>query len=215
MTPLDVNYLTSTLLTANNHLMLHLILFGPPGAGKGTQSQFLVSKYHFIHLSTGEMLRRHIKEQTPLGLEAATYIDKGHLVPDAIVINMIQEKLEESPDATGFIYDGFPRTTEQAIQLDRILAERGHEIAFMLALDIPDKITHQRIRHRAEQENRIDDADDSIIATRIATYHQRTKPVLDYYSQQGKSKKVDGAPSIELIHKNICQHIDKYLSQNE
>jgi Adenylate kinase and related kinases len=195
--------------------MLHLIIFGPPGAGKGTQSQFLVSKYHFIHLSTGEMLRRHIKEKTPLGIEAATYIDKGHLVPDAVVINMIRQKLEENPNATGFIYDGFPRTTEQAIELDRILAERGEALAFMLALDVPDEITHRRIRHRAEQEDRIDDTDDSIIATRIATYHRRTEPVLNYYEQQGKSRKVDGAPSIESIHQAISQHIDKHLSHNE
>ena len=193
--------------------MLHLIIFGPPGAGKGTQSQFLVSKYHFIHLSTGEMLRRHIKEQSPLGLEAATYIDKGHLVPDAVVINMIRQKLEENPQATGFIYDGFPRTTEQATQLDRILAERGDKVSFMIALDVPDEITHQRIRHRAEREDRIDDTDDSIIATRIATYHQRTEPVLNYYEQQGKSRKVDGAPAIDSIHQAICQHIDKSLNE--
>jgi len=159
------------------------------------------------------MLRRHIKEQSPLGLEAATYIDKGHLVPDAVVINMIRQKLEENPQATGFIYDGFPRTTEQATQLDRILAERGDKVSFMIALDVPDEITHQRIRHRAEREDRIDDTDDSIIATRIATYHQRTEPVLNYYEQQGKSRKVDGAPAIDSIHQAICQHIDKSLNE--
>ena len=201
---------TFTLLKVKTLHMLHIILFGPPGVGKGTQSKLLVSKYHLIHLSTGDMLRSHIAEQSPTGIEAARYINKGQLVPDSVVINMIQQHIAENPEAKGFIYDGFPRTTQQAVQFDHILQLIAAKITIMIALDLPDEITHQRMHHRATRENRIDDTNEHVIATRIATYHKKTEPLLHYYSQQGKCFRVDGTPSIEAVHTAICQLIDPH-----
>jgi len=191
--------------------MLHLILFGPPGAGKGTQSKILISKYRLIHLSTGDMLRIHLKEQTALGKEAAHYVNQGLLVPDEVVINMIQEQIVSNPNANGFIYDGFPRTIEQAAKLDEVLAARGQQIGLMVALDLPDSFIHERMRKRAEIEGRADDAKDEVIATRIATYHQKTKPLLDYYSAQNKCKQVDGSQTIDEVNQSTCHLIDHLI----
>jgi len=191
--------------------MLHLILFGPPGAGKGTQSKILITKYNLIHLSTGDMLRTHLKEQTALGIEAARYINQGLLVPDEVVIDMIIQQMENNPNATGFIYDGFPRTIEQAAQLDKLLHERGDEINMMIALDLPDSLIHGRMRKRAEIEGRMDDANDDVISTRIATYHQKTKPLLDYYNVQGKCFQIDGTQAIEEISQSIGVLIDRFI----
>lgn len=191
--------------------MIHLILFGPPGAGKGTQSKTLIDKYHLIHLSTGDMLRGHLAAQTALGKEAAHYVNQGLLVPDQVVIDMIKDQIESNPNAHGFIYDGFPRTIEQAAKLDELLATRGQQINLMIALDLPDSLIHGRMRKRAEVENRTDDADDQVIATRIATYHQKTKPLLDYYNAQNKCKMVDGAPSIDEVGLAICHIVDSII----
>jgi len=191
--------------------MLHLVLFGPPGAGKGTQSKILITKYNLIHLSTGDMLRNHLKEQTALGKEAAHYVNQGLLVPDEVVINMIKDQIESNPNANGFIYDGFPRTIDQAAKLDELLAARGQRISLMIALDLPDSLIHERMRKRAEVEGRTDDADDQVIATRIATYHQKTKPLLDYYSAQDKCKRVDGAPPIEEVTIAVCHIVDRFI----
>jgi adenylate kinase len=191
--------------------MLHLILFGPPGAGKGTQSKILIDKYNLVHLSTGDMLRSHLKEQTELGKEAATYVNQGLLVPDAVVINMIKHHIEANPNAKGFIFDGFPRTGEQAAKLDELLQARGQQINLMIALELPDSLIHERMRTRAEIEGRSDDANVEVIATRIATYHQKTRPLLDYYSAQNKCIRVDGAPSIEEVSHAVCKLIDPIL----
>ena len=189
--------------------MLHLILFGPPGAGKGTQSKLLIATYNLVHLSTGDMLRSHLATQTPLGQEAARYVNQGLLVPDQVVIDMIKHQIESHPNANGFIYDGFPRTLEQADQLDALLAARGQQISLMIALDLPDTMIHERMRKRAEIEGRSDDAKDDVIATRIATYHQKTKPLLDFYSAQNKCVRVDGAPAIEEVCTATCRIIDR------
>ena len=191
--------------------MLHLILFGPPGAGKGTQSKLLLSNYNLVHLSTGDMLRSHLKEQTALGLEAARYVNQGLLVPDEVVINMITHHIETNANAKGFIYDGFPRTIEQAAKLDELLATRGEQIDMMIALDLPDALIHDRMRKRAEIEGRADDTNDEVISTRIATYHQKTKPLLDYYNAQNKCRMVDGTPSIDKVNIAVRTLIDSIL----
>ncbi|MCL2501501.1 MAG: adenylate kinase [Bacteroidales bacterium] len=188
--------------------MLHLILFGPPGAGKGTQSKLLISKYNLTHLSTGDMLRSHLKEQTALGKEAARYINQGLLVPDEVVIDIIKHHIESNPHANGFIYDGFPRTIDQAVKLDELLTGRGQQINLMIFFDLPDSLIHERMRKRAEVEGRSDDADDQVIATRIATYHQKTKPLIDYYCAQNKCAQIDGAPSIEEVSLATCHAVD-------
>ena len=193
--------------------MLHLILFGPPGAGKGTQSKLLISKYNLIHLSTGDMLRSHLTAQTELGKEAAHYIHQGLLVPDQVVINMIIEQIETNHEAKGFIYDGFPRTIAQAAQLDQLLSQHNQQIGLMIALELPDSMIHERMRHRAQIEGRTDDADDHVIATRIATYHQNTAPLLDYYSAQNKCYRVNGALSIGEVNQASCQLIDHFLQR--
>ena len=193
--------------------MLHLILFGPPGAGKGTQSKLLISKYNLIHLSTGDMLRSHLSAQTELGKEAGRYIHQGLLVPDQIVINMITRQIETSHDANGFIYDGFPRTIAQAAQLDQLLSEHHEQIGLMIALELPDSLIHERMRHRARVEGRTDDADDHVIDTRIATYHQNTAPLLDYYDARNKCYRVNGALSIGAVNQASCQLIDRFLQR--
>ena len=191
--------------------MVHLILFGPPGSGKGTQSKLIISTYNLIHLSTGDMLRHHLKEQTKLGKEAAHYVNQGLLVPDQVVIDMITHQIETHSNAQGFIYDGFPRTIEQAAKLDELLTSRGEQINMMIALDLPDSLIHERMRKRAEIEGRSDDTDDHVISTRISTYHQKTKPLLDYYTAQNKCQTVDGSPSINEVNTAVCALINPIL----
>ena len=191
--------------------MLHLILFGPPGAGKGTQSKLLLSTYNLMHLSTGDMLRSHLAAQTELGKEAAHYVNQGLLVPDQVVIDMITHHIKTNSNARGFIYDGFPRTIEQAAKLDELLATRGEQINMMIALDLPDSLIHERMRNRAEIEGRSDDTNDEVIATRISTYHQKTKPLLDYYTAQNKCQTVNGAPNIDEVNLAIRALIDPIL----
>jgi len=157
------------------------------------------------------MLRIHLKEQTTLGVEAARYINQGLLVPDEVVIDMIKEHIESNPHAHGFIYDGFPRTIEQAAKLDELLAARGQQIGLMIALDLPDSLIRERMCKRAEIEGRADDAKDEVIATRIATYHQKTKPLLDYYSTQNKCVQVGGAQTIDEVSQCTCHIIDRLI----
>jgi len=190
--------------------MLHIILFGPPGAGKGTQSKILIDKYNLMHLSTGDMLRNHLKEKTALGMEAARYVNQGLLVPDSVVIEMIKNQIETNPQVHGFIYDGFPRTKEQAVRLDELLHERGQRISLMIALDLPDSLIRERMKKRAEIEGRTDDVHDEVIATRIATYHDKTKPLLDFYSAQNKCARVEGSSTIEEVNRAICTLLDSF-----
>ena len=191
--------------------MIHLIIFGPPGAGKGTQSKLLASAYNLAHLSTGDMLRNHIKEETALGVEATYYINRGLLVPDEVVIGMIKQRIDTEKNVNGLIFDGFPRTIEQAAKLDQLLQERGQQIGLMVALDISDSTIHQRMRARAEKEGRTDDTNDETIATRIATYYKKTEPLLHYYKKQNKCHHVSGAQSVQEVSEAICNLIDRFV----
>ena len=184
--------------------MKHYLLFGPPGAGKGTQAALLVDRFGLRHVSTGDLLRREIAAGTPLGLQAKTLIDKGELVPDSVVEGMIASELEAHPDVKGFIFDGFPRTTAQAEHLDAILAARGEKIDTVISLAIPDDTVYERIRHRAEVENRVDDTKPEIIRNRIDTYHAKTEPVITYYKAKGSYREIDGLGTIDEVFAKIC-----------
>jgi len=187
--------------------MLNLVLFGPPGAGKGTQADLLIEKFNLIHLSTGDLLRNQIAAETELGLEAKTYIDKGFLAPDSIVISMIKSKLKENTDALGFIFDGFPRTVAQAKALDDLLGENGTPVSGMLCLSVEKDELINRLTNRAKTSGRPDDQDVSIIQNRIRIYHEKTEPIRDYYKAQNKYCKIDGTGSIEIIARRLIDTI--------
>lgn len=188
--------------------MLNLVLFGPPGAGKGTQSEKLIAKYQLVHLSTGDILRNEIKNQTALGLEAKKLMDAGILVPDEVVIGMIGNKLEENKNAKGFIFDGFPRTTAQAQALDKLLEGKNTSVTMMLALEVDNEELTKRLLLRGKDSGRADDSDESIIRNRIAEYNKKTAPLKDYYSAQGKFHAVNGIGSIDEIFTALCRLID-------
>ncbi len=166
--------------------MKYFILFGPPGAGKGTQAGAMVEKYNLRHLSTGELLRAEIAAGTPLGIQAQALIDKGNLVPDEVVEEIIEAQFRASDGIDGFLLDGFPRTVTQAEVLGEMLARRGEALTGVISIMIPDAMIYDRIRHRAEIEGRADDASDETIANRIKTYHTQTEPLIDYYKAAGK-----------------------------
>ena len=166
--------------------MLNLVLFGPPGAGKGTQSEKLIEKYHLVHLSTGDILRSEITLKTKLGMEAKTLMDQGLLVPDEVVIGMISSKLDANKQAKGFIFDGFPRTTAQAKALDNLLEEKESSITMMLALEVEDEELLKRLLLRGKDSGRADDQDQNIIRKRINEYNTKTAPLKEYYSAQNK-----------------------------
>ena len=187
--------------------MLNLILFGPPGSGKGTQASKLVEKYNLLHISTGDLFRYNMKNDTPLGLEAKSYIDKGELVPDEVTINMLKAKVNENPDAEGFIFDGFPRTIAQAEALDEFLTEKNSSVSGLLSLDVPDEELIKRLLERGKDSGRADDQDESIIANRIEVYNKETAPVFDYYKKQNRADKVLGVGSIENIFERLCSMI--------
>lgn len=189
--------------------MLNIVLFGPPGAGKGTQSEKLIEKYNLLHLSTGDLLRAEIKSATQLGIEAKSLIDKGELVPDAVVIGMIENKVNENPDVKGIIFDGFPRTVAQAEALDTVLNEKDTPISGMIALEVQDEELIKRLLERGKTSGRSDDQDESLIANRITEYNTKTKPVADFYAAQGKFASVVGVGSIDEIFENICGAVDK------
>ncbi|MFN5318412.1 MAG: adenylate kinase [Bacteroidia bacterium] len=188
--------------------MLNIVLFGPPGAGKGTQSAMLVEKYSLNHLSTGDLLRGEIAAGTSLGLEAKKLMDQGVLVPDEIVIGMIRSKLEQNPEAKGFIFDGFPRTVKQAEALDTLLTEKGTGITCMLALEVSEDELVKRLLNRGKDSGRSDDQDESIISNRIKEYNAKTAPLAGYYSAQNKFKGINGIGSIESIFKALCTAIE-------
>jgi len=195
--------------------MLNIVLFGPPGAGKGTQSQKLIDTYNLIHLSTGDLLRSEIAAGTQLGLRAKTLMDQGLLVPDEVVIGMIESKLKENKEAGGFIFDGFPRTVPQAIGLDKLLQENGTAISCMIALEVSEEELTKRLLLRGETSGRPDDQDETLVRKRVQEYNTKTAPVADFYAQQGKFHGVNGIGAIEEIFTQTCRIIDGYLSQGK
>lgn len=190
--------------------MLNLVLFGPPGAGKGTQSQNLIEKYSLIHLSTGDILRNEITNGTELGLEAKKLMDQGVLVPDEVVIGMISNKLDANKDANGFIFDGFPRTVAQAAALDDLLASKGETISGMIALEVDKVELEKRLLLRGKDSGRPDDQDPEIIKKRVEEYNNKTAPVANYYKEQNKFTGVNGIGEINEIFANISKVVDAY-----
>ncbi|MBJ6366832.1 adenylate kinase [Snuella sedimenti] len=188
--------------------MTNLVLFGPPGAGKGTQAEFLKEKYNLVHISTGDVFRYNIKNETALGMLAKSYIDKGELVPDQVTIDMLNAEVEKNTDANGFIFDGFPRTNAQAQALDTLMQSKDSEISAMVALEVEDEVLVQRLLKRGETSGRADDADESIIRNRITEYYNKTAVLKEYYSAQNKYYGVDGIGSIEDITKRLSSVID-------
>lgn len=188
--------------------MLNIVLFGPPGAGKGTQSQKLIDKYNLIHLSTGDLLRSQIASGTELGMKAKSLMDNGLLVPDEVVIGMIESQLREHSHAGGFIFDGFPRTVPQAQGLDKLLMDLGTEISCMIALKVDDEELTKRLLLRGQTSGRPDDQNEELIRKRVNEYNTKTTPVADYYAGQNKYCAVDGIGEIEEIFGQICEQVD-------
>ncbi len=192
--------------------MFNLILFGPPGSGKGTQSERLIEKYSLKHLSTGDILRSEIAAQTPLGMEAKKLMDKGQLVPDEVVIGMISSSLEANPDAKGFLFDGFPRTTAQAEALDKLLKLKGTQINAMISLLVTEEELVKRLLNRGLTSGRSDDTNEEVIRARIVEYHKKTSVVAEYYKQFDKLAEVKGEGSIDEIFALICEQIDSHMN---
>jgi len=188
--------------------MLNIVLFGPPGAGKGTQAELLIKKYNLIHLSTGDLLRSEIIAGTKLGLEAKNLMDKGNLVPDNVVIGMISSKLDNN-SAYGYIFDGFPRTTQQAEALDNLLKEKNTSINIMLSLKVQDQELIKRLLNRGKDSGRSDDQDELIIKNRIKEYNDKTAPLKKYYSKQNKLNEIDGVGSIDEIAEKLYKAVDR------
>jgi adenylate kinase len=191
--------------------MINIILFGPPGAGKGTQSTKIIEKYSLTHISTGDLFRKHLKEGTPLGQLAKGYMDKGNLVPDQVVIDMVDDKIKNSGSISGIIFDGFPRTIPQAEALDKLLASKQAPIKVLIELVVTEEELKKRLAERAAKENRPDDAKPEVIENRIAVYKAETVAVAQYYKEHNKYASVIGVGEIEDIFKNICTEIDKSL----
>ncbi|GAB2676156.1 adenylate kinase [Flavihumibacter cheonanensis] len=189
--------------------MFNLILFGPPGSGKGTQSERLIARYGLKHLSTGDLLRSEIANQTTLGLEAKGFMDRGELVPDAVVIGMIRSALDNNPEAKGFLFDGFPRTQAQSVALDELLEQRGEAINVVLALEVTEEELVKRLLNRGLTSGRTDDVNESIIRARITEYHKKTSAVADHYRQFGKVVEVKGEGSVDDIFDALCAEIEK------
>jgi len=190
--------------------MLNLILFGPPGSGKGTQSAKLIQRYGLQHISTGDLLREETANGTPLGMEAKKFMDQGQLVPDEVVIGMIGSRLDAHANASGFIFDGFPRTSAQASALDELLRQKNTEIDLLLSLEVPEAELKKRLIHRGELSGRSDD-NEAVIDKRIVEYKAKTEPVADYYNQQQKLVRVKGDGDIEATFKLLEQEIDRLI----
>lgn len=188
--------------------MLNLVLFGPPGAGKGTQSSNIIKEFGLIHLSTGDIFRANIGNATELGKLAKSYIDKGQLVPDEVTIDMLESEVNKHKSPKGFIFDGFPRTKIQAEALDKFLEGKNTKVAGMIALEVPEDELKERLRKRAIDSGRTDDADPKIIANRISVYNKETAPVKDFYKQQEKLYLINGKGSIDEITKAIVKTVE-------
>jgi adenylate kinase len=190
------------------HTMFNFILFGPPGSGKGTQSEKLIEKYGLVHLATGDLLRSEIAGKSKLGLEAKAYMDKGELVPDQVVIGMISSALDAHKDASGILFDGFPRTKAQAQALDELLLQKKTGINVVLALQVSEEELIKRLLNRGLSSGRSDDSNEQIIGARIAEYHKKTSPVADYYNQFGKLVPIRGEGTVDEIFVLLSNEID-------
>ena len=195
--------------------MFNLILFGPPGSGKGTQSEKIVQKFDLIHLSTGNLLRQEIADKTPLGLQAKNFMDKGQLVPDEVVIGMIDSCLEKNAGAKGFLFDGFPRNEAQAEALDRLLELRKTSISKVIKLDVPDEVCLNRLMGRAETSGRTDDASEEVNKRRLEVYHNETAPLAAYYDNQGKLEILRGVGSIDEIFSGVSSCIETKMTAQQ
>lgn len=190
--------------------MKYFILFGPPGAGKGTQATAMVEAFKLCHLSTGALLRSEIAEGTPLGLQAKALIEAGNLVPDEVVEGMIESRFANTKGVEGFLLDGFPRTLAQAEALDRMLEKNGESVTAVVSLMIPDSMIGERIAHRAQIEGRADDASPEIVKNRIETYHQKTEPLIGYYKACGRYCEIDGTGTIDQVKERIFAVMNKF-----
>ena len=187
--------------------MMNIVLFGPPGAGKGTQSEKLIEAFQLVHLSTGDILRNEIANKTVAGLEAKKLMDQGILVPDSVAIKMIEDRIDANRNANGFIFDGFPRTTAQAKALDEMLQRKGSSINMMLALEVEDQELIKRLLNRGKESGRPDDQNETVIGRRIGEYNAKTAPLKDYYLAQGKFFSINGIGSIDDIFGRLCHVI--------
>lgn len=192
--------------------MINLVLFGPPGSGKGTQSVKLQEKYNLMHISTGDLFRMHMRENTALGKEAKSYIDKGDLVPDQVTIGMMNDTIEQHPEVNGFIFDGFPRTAKQAEALDAFLNGRNTPVSKMISLNVDNEELVKRLLNRGKDSGRVDDQDETIIRNRIQVYNDKTLPVASYYANQNKYASVEGVGSIDDIFDRLCAVIDEIVA---
>lgn len=188
--------------------MLNIILFGPPGAGKGTQSKKLIDKYHLTHLSTGDIFRYNIQSNTELGKLAKSYMDQGILVPDEVTINMLKQEVHKHKNTAGFIFDGFPRTENQALALDQFLAQEGMPISALISLEVEETELKARLKERALTSGRPDDANPEVIEKRIGVYKNETLPVKQHYSAQNKLTTINGIGQIEEVFERLCEVLD-------
>ncbi|MCF8233476.1 MAG: adenylate kinase [Bacteroidales bacterium] len=190
--------------------MFNLIIFGPPGSGKGTQSKKITEKYNIKHISTGDILRNEVKQQTELGMKAQKLMEKGELVPDELLIKILHSVMDKNKETAGFIFDGFPRTLVQAKELDKLMEQIDDSIDLVISLEVPDDEVVSRLLKRAEIEGRKDD-NRITIGNRLNVYKEQTSPLLDYYAEANKLEKVDGVGTVDEIFNSICKVIDKYL----
>ena len=202
------NIFTLTGSENQSRMRKHIILFGPPGSGKGTQAKKLEAKYGIVQISTGDLFRYEMSHDTPLGLRAKAYMAKGELVPDEVVIGMLQNKVDATPEAKGFIFDGFPRTIPQAEALDQLLADKNEQIGKLIALTVSDGELVNRLLERGKTSGRTDDSNEEIIQNRIDIYKKDTSPVYDFYDHKNKSCSVDGIGTIDDIFDLLCQEIE-------
>lgn len=199
--------------TINSNTMINIVLFGKPGAGKGTQAEFLKEKYNLVHISTGDVFRYNLKNDTELGKQAKAFMDRGDLVPDELTIKMLQDEVEKNLQATGFLFDGFPRTIAQADALDRFLESKGWNVTATVALEANDEILIQRLLERGKTSGRADDQDESKIRNRYEEYNEKTAPLIDYYTQKGLFYSVDGIGTIEEITRRLSTIIDDFIDK--
>ncbi len=191
--------------------MLNIILFGPPGAGKGTQSKKIIEKFNLTHISTGDVLRKNIEKRTPLGIEAKKLIDDGNYVTDEMAIEIIHNELSNHNNSNGFIFDGFPRTTFQAEQFSNILSKHGGgDVTLMISIEVDEILLVERLMNRSKESGRPDDRQEDIIKKRIDIYHSRTSCIKDFYKSRGKFESINGNGKIDVIFNRICEVIDKY-----